>query len=366
MNVFKKIMSTAVAMATLLTGMSFPVSATMVTILQGDVNNDNFVNVRDVAWMARYLKGTQSADSYNVTAADATKDGIIDYQDHNMILDNISNNPQTYARELYENLNDEERDYYKFGYSNKVPTGRSEYTLPASNTTTYSLSRATESIPDFVRDYSNTGVVRVGNGSGFIVDDHLVITAAHCVCGGTSSNPTAFADLEVTVYNDDETVSKKYTIDSIHVPQEYYGSDKDSYDYALIHIDDHYDNIPTRTFSQYEPYQIGYITNKFIDDERTIITSGYTTIPNSSQENNRYYSVGNVDSKSTNLRYHAQAGSNYGDSGGLAYYESKYNNEIIKSAIGNITGGGDGAGYMAWGVRITPTIARFIFNNENI
>lgn len=364
-------------MATLVTSVGmFPVSATNVLILQGDANNDNSVNVRDVAWLSRYLQGKEHADSYNITSADANRDGVIDYQDHNMILDNISKTPVTYQTELYDNLNDEERTYYKFSYSNGATTSRKEYTLSESNATAYNALRTTEDIPNFVRDYSNTGVVRVGNGSGFIVDDHLVITAAHCVCDWTLSNPKAHQNLTVTVYNNDETSSKTYTVDSIHVPKKYYSNDsaqRDAYDYALLHIDNRYDNIPTRTFSQYEPFKIGYATNEFIKDGGTIITSGFTTNPNSSQGNHRYYSTGSmidwnlVDPNFPgDLRYHANAGANAGDSGGLAYYNSDYNDELIKSAIGNITGGGPGAGYMVWGVRMTPTIARFIFNNENI
>ncbi|MBE6846083.1 MAG: trypsin-like serine protease [Ruminococcus sp.] len=377
----KKIMSAVVATTTLLTGTAFHASASKATILQGDANNDNSVNVSDVAWLSRYLVGKENADSYNITCADATRDGIIDYQDHNMILDfcinKDSNKPITYQAELYDNLNNEERDYYKFSYANGEATGIEEYTLekPVSKARTYSLLREAEEEYDydFVRDYSNTGVVKVGNGSGFIVDDHLVLTAAHCVCGGTASNILVAEDLTVTVYNSDETTFKVYTVDSIHVPQKYFDFDDKGgstynvdFDYALIHIDSRYDNIPSKTFSQYEPFQIGYITKKFIEKQITVTTSGFTAIPDSSEGMHRYYSVGNIVSDSTDLRYHAYANANYGDSGGLAYYNSVYNEEVIKSAIGNITGGGEGADYDSSGVRITPTIARFIFNNEYI
>ncbi len=374
MKMIKKLL--AVAMSTLLAGINIPVSATNVSILQGDANSDNSVNVRDVAWLNRYLKGKECADSYNITSADVNRDGIIDYQDYNMILDNISETPVTYQTELYDNLNDEERAYYKFIYSNGKTTDKYDYTLYESNVATYNNTlRTTEDIPEFIRDYSNTGVVRVGAGSGFIVDDHLVITAAHCVCNWELSDPEAYQNLTVTVYNNDETSSKTYTIDSVHVPQKYYSDNsaqRDVYDYALIHIDDHYDNIPIRTFSQYEPFQIGYVTNEFIRSGGTIVTSGFTVDPDLLSENHRYYSIGSMINKEEDtdfpfdLRYHANAGANGGDSGGLAYYNSNYNNEIIKSAIGNITGGGENADYKVWGVRMTPTIARFIFNNENI
>ncbi len=367
--------------------MTASVSASEVSILQGDANNDNIVNVRDVAWLSRYLQGTAHATAYNITCADATRDGIIDYQDHNMILDFCVNQtsvvPITYRTELYDNLNNEEREYYKFSYANGSSIGIEEYTLqsPSASTTAYNLLRETTDTPEFIRDTSNIGVVKIecdfgtftSLGSGFIVDDHLIVTAAHSVCGGTAAEPTANPNITVKVYNANETTSKVYTIDSIHVPQEFYAYDEErdyNYDYALLHIDSHYDNIPIRTFSQYEPFKLGYMTSKFIDDKGSIVTSGFTDAPDSEEGNHRYYSMGNIDVnvlvQTTDLRYYSNSGANGGDSGGLAYYNSVYNNELIKSAIGNITGGGSNVNYIACGVRITPTIARFIFNNENI
>ena len=383
---FKKIFSGFLAVASMLVGVGtvaqpFEVSASTIYIKQGDVDNDGYTSISDLVWISHYLHGMNTANSNEITRMDATRDGVIDYQDYNMVVNfNLGiGSPQTYYQEPYDSLNDETRSYYKYSYSNGSVVGTVQpYTLylPGTNTNMLRSAKRALTAPTFIRDYSNINTVQIttsdGLGSGFIVGDHIVATAAHVISGGTSNNISIANNIKVKVYDATESSYVEYNVDSVHVPQDYFttSSVDYNYDYALLHIDSQYDNDDNKTFEQYNAWNIGYMTSKFIADNGIVVASGFTVPANSPSGStiHRYYSSGSIydDSDTTDLRFHANAGSNGGDSGGPVYYNSDYNSEIIKSVVGNVTGGGLGADYKVWGCRMIPTIARFYLNNSNI
>ncbi len=388
-NLKRRICSTLVAIASSVSMFSIMpitnVSATTIYVKEGDVNNDGSTSVTDAVITSKYLHGSVSCSEENITRMDATREGIIDYQDYNFIINCIIGyeTPQTYYQTVYDPIIDESRTYYKYSYSNGSAVGSpTEYTLNVPGDGSNMREALDRTTPNFIRDYTNISTVRIfGNidntyfsGSGFIIDDHVVATCVHCVALGTSNNISVFNNLKVRVYDSTESTYIDYNIDSVHVPKSYFPNNSNiepynEYDYALIHIDSQYDNDSSKTFSQYDPYNIGYMTSKFFSDQGTITTSGYTTDPNNQTAGtHRYYSQGTVYNNPTANKYGSYACANNGDSGGIAYYNSNYNNSIIKSAVGNINSRGYANYnlYETFGCRMTPTLARFYLHNSNI
>lgn len=65
------------------------------------------------------------------------------------------------------------------------------------------------------------------------------------------------------------------------------------------------------------------------------------------------------------LKFNTTAYATLIKSGGPIYYNSTYNNNTIKTVLGIFTNHGE-TDYSTWGVRITPTLARFYLSNPNI
>lgn len=81
--------------------------------------------------------------------------------------------------------------------------------------------------------YENTGIVALGvTGTGFIVGDHQIATAAHCV----HTDGEIRTDVEIWTYDrTGELDGGELTVAEIHLPRDYDGIDGEL-DYALITV----------------------------------------------------------------------------------------------------------------------------------
>ncbi len=230
-------------------------------------------------------------------------------------------------------------------------------------------------------DTSNTNVVRtiadfnpndeyVSPGSGFIVSDHVIATAAHCVYDlNTTTNTWQFpTTLTVSIYGTDANLNSPnttYTAKEIHVPADYVtinNTTNHNYDYALIYVEED-------LLEDNDAFNLGYVSDEFIDAEAQIYSCGFTTNNNITS---RYCSTGNLDKMSevinfnNNLIIEGDPITPQGKSGGVVYYECPDGN---KTAVGILFGGGianDGTILGLGAIRITPTISRFLLSNPNI
>ncbi len=382
MNIVKKALKT-ISIATIATAMTITTvptmttSATTVTFLQGDVDGDGLTEMSDLISINMYLLGQSSYNNQYITRMDTNDDKIIDKQDYNRVLDyNLrSATPQTVERTYFENaINDETRTYWKHNYSSSDLSSYTEYTL--SNTITPVLS--TCDTPLEARDYENINTVKLNIndtavGSGFIVDNHIVATAAHCVVNKDNSSSTGvkfIPNIKVEVYDSSSiNLTASYTAKEVHIPVEYKEHLVnnnylcDNYDYALIYVEE--------DLSQHGIWNLGYMTTEFMSTGTHLVTSGFTKYPNDNVYE-RYYDSDPVAQLNTlpdshndrEIRFHTLAQSQGGKSGGPVYYESVNGNNTIKSVVGICTGGGENI--YTWGTRITPTIIRFLLNNTNI
>ena len=347
------------------------VSATSITFKQGDANGDGSVSVADLSAITQYLNGS-GATAQQITRMDAVQNKVIEMQDYNKVLDvNLGlATAQTVTADVYTNINNETRTYCKHAYGENVPlTSYEEYTISTpSNSSTYALPRAT--FTHFAQDTENLNTVELvdsnGNayGSGFIVGEHVIATAAHCVYDKTNNR---FAEkFTINAYGS-STVQPTATYEpvEVHIPKLFYvnsTSFMDNYDYALIYVEE--------DLSNHGIWSLGCMTTEFMETGAVINTSGFTTINN---VHTRYYSSGNIKdysdmtSKDHNriaLRFESDACVNGGQSGGPAYYEVTYNNTTIKTVLGVLTGGAETDDTcFSWATRITPTLLRFYLDN---
>ena len=337
---------------------------TTISFWQGDVNGDGDASTADVALVLRYLNGSIGASVQQVTRMDAFTNKVIEMQDYNKILDFAANfaKPQFVESKVYSAIDCTSRMYSEYDYELEEEMG--DYVITANTSSAGVNSRIFETYNDY-RDYENLNTVQLdldGNiGSGFIVGEHVVATAAHCLYDEHGFCPS----VEINVYNAAGTqIVQTYTPVSAHIPVNYrthltIGDGlEDNYDYALLYVEE--------DLSSHGIWSLGCMTTEFMATGSNVITSGFTAHDSVYA---RYYSRGNVvdfnqseTHNDKNLRFTSKAKSYGGKSGGPVYYEATYGGNTIKSVIG-IGTGAEPQSNNTWGTRITPTILQFYLNN---
>lgn len=375
----KKLLSCLVSVGVLASTMLSFVSSTSfaaTNVLMGDANNNGSVTYADVAAVHQYLAGYGAVSARSFTAMDVNQDKIIDSTDAYIIQYRLAYNitAPTVQKELYTLPDDSTRSYIK-------------YTCDTGTTTSYTLSNSTASsnadfdypvatVSDEI-DNENTNVVHLScGGSGFVIGEHLIATAAHCVYN--TGEHDFLSNITVNIYDENAAVNSSNLIasfeaESYHIPAFFLNPVGDypndfNYDYALIYVGT--DSQGKDLLDYVSPWQFAIPSLEFSEAQTGVLTvSGFTTHNTTA----RYYSTGTVkdfsnDSYEThnipNLRIASNADAPDGKSGGAMYYTSTYNTTTYKSIVGVTASGSDN--YKSWGTRITPTLLRFYKQNPYI
>ncbi len=289
-----------------------------------DVNHDGFVDVSDAVATARYLAGDHYISSYN--RFDTNKSLTVDATDVNKILAKIA--MLSYSAKYWDKNNNcavsfptisgftadpyasstSGRTYRRYSYTSSQEL--SSYTLTPSAATFNSslLDPVPRHIINGDNRYEsigaeNTGIVNLGYGTGFIVGDHIIATAAHCVYERDNTGVTNghFITTAPTIhpYNTNGVVLNSITFTPIeaHFPSSFatavsYNA-SEPYDYALIVVSD--------DLSDYTHFNLGTTYN--------LTSTNYSTIPlyvlgpgmtvNNNSTSNLYYGQGNILSKTS-------------------------------------------------------------------
>ncbi|MCM1507381.1 MAG: trypsin-like peptidase domain-containing protein [Ruminococcus flavefaciens] len=375
---FKKFISTVMALALIGTSIIVP-SASAATIQLGDSNQDGGVALIDAYWIQMYLKGAVTATPQQITAMDANQDSVIDNSDVTTIMYTLANAKSLGTTDnLYTVPHNSTEKYRKHDYNSTDLTQHTTYTIDAAKYTPSNYAPYAVTTPD-VYDNENANSVKIyahmGEydvmGSGFVIDDHLIATAANCVFD--NENDAFLSDMGIEVWNEDCNVKLVDTkVLYAHVPERYVNPidlyDTVNYDYALLYVEE--------DLSEYKS-NLGVMTDEFMSTGSILTVSGFTT---HNKRNRRYYSSGPVDivdfdPSEIPHRYHAKAISIPGKSGGMVYFKSLYpyryqdnngkwieSNNELKSVVGINTH--SGADKYSFGCRITTSLLRFYFQND--
>jgi V8-like Glu-specific endopeptidase len=223
---------------------------------------------------------------------------------------------------------------------------------------------------------TDQSVVRLSNGgSGFIISDHCIATAAHCLYNRSKAR---FSTITVTICdNNYDSPIETLTPSSLHVPDNFISYSNEyqysCYDYGLIYVEE--------DLSQYGAFNLGVPTAKFLAYENEVTASGFPGKINGNQPSNhyRYKSDGiisfftknvNQFGRSIDLRFSSSCCTSGGDSGGPLYKTTTFQGTEYRTVVGIVTGGTceeeDGVYTYTgtYGVRITTDLLHFFLNND--
>ena len=209
------------------------------------------------------------------------------------------------------------RTYWRHDYSSTNLSSHYEYTLTLDSTNN---ARTIFKPNDMVRDYDDTAVVRIDGpgGTGFIVDDHIIATAAHCVY---SQKYDRFENFKISIIDKNNNVIKTISPKYAHINKDFtkyedYKGNSSNYDYVMIYVNE--------DLSAYGKFNLGVALDSYADKKGSVIVSGFPQeYPDGYKDADwgiRFKASGNIVSKNSYmLDYNADT--SYGDSGGPVYIE---------------------------------------------
>ena len=364
-----------------------------------DVNHDGYITMVDAVVVSRYLNGTLRGNEYN--QLDANQNLLVDYEDYRCVYSAVTGS--SYSASFFSKKNNNTvsfpsitgttldpdasltggRTYRR--YSFVTNSQLSNYTLYPNTST---IGSVTENCPDSILgdddrilSYGddNKAIVALtthkgntsGFSTGFIVGNHAIATAAHCVCGKTQSGQNVTItypdsiDIETHTWYGTLTGSQLTPLE-IHIPNSYcQANSANHYDYALIIVEEDLSNYPqfsvtscyNRTETQYSSVPV--IVNG---------CPGQIPVTNADNTYRRlYFDEGYIEDSTDKrcINYHIDTTA--GQSGSPFYTITKYyvNNQTAYcySALGIHTSSG---GSTNFGVRFTKYHNQFYRNNPKI
>lgn len=385
----KRSISALMAATAVLTVSTASMTSSAVTTVR-DANGDGKIYLNDAVTTSYYLAGKYNPSS--VKSFDFDGNGIISAMDSEKI--------QQY---LVGNINDSSlpgpvgadsqavattREYVRHYYSSSDPTSYSEYSLtvdPYNNTNTSPNANSQQRVVIGDNDMQldpDTAVIQLqfsgGTGSAFIVDDHLIATAAHCVCKDQN-----FFNMKIKLKDSNNNV-KWITPKYIDANKNFYDnynsngnpntSDYNTYllgnDYALIYVEE--------DLSNYGIFNMGVALNEYADNHGEVIVSGFpskSAYPSwfeATIEKTRFKAKGKILSRTPKyINYDADTAP--GDSGGPVYVQEEFSGDTYNTVIAinvaetyNSKDPNNDSVKKNHGVRITPDILNFFYNNPNI
>lgn len=342
---------------------------------KGDANGDDTVNSSDVLVLNSFLKGKAGSNGATAERLDVNLDGVIDANDvtllKNINLGLVSSSTVT-STNTTALTSQESRKYYK--YNAQKGTYTSSYTLsPVSNISTSSTVSTRSIIGNDNREIDNSliGVVRFHykdenyGFTGFVIDDHTILTAAHCL-SPTSIGATPASSYDIRFYNEDGTAISSITATPVeyHIPYQYilkHSSADESdysveyYDYALVTVKE--------DLSDYICFNLGVARNNIKTSNPSTYVTGFSNTVYSKAElrGKKSTAVGTIQTLA-NYNIYYNTDTTGGDSGAPVYLIK----DGVKTVIGIHTYGVDDHSNFNHCTRITTDILHFVYNNNNL
>lgn len=364
--IMSALLATSISATTPITTSSAAVNDVNYQILLGDVNGDNYISNTDALYIQRYLLGLSNPTAIQFTSMDYNEDGIVDQTDATSIMSDIAYASVSYARvtkPLYMPPDNSSRTYRKHYCSSSSGTSYSSYTISAATANT--LNNNILGVPMLASDVDSSDTIDNDNiccvsvystmydgkrlfKSGVIVDNHVIATAA-----SNLYQEGQFAkDVTIYVYSGNclSTLATA-TAKTIHIPSSYITSHSDTYDYGLIYVDE--------DLGSYKA-DIGVMTDQFkINPNNELGTSGLNV---NYGVRRRFNTFGNIIPNSNHYTFKTSANCPPDKNGGMIFYQSSRGNIHHNSYVGSAIAKDPYTD--TYGVRITPTLLRFFFQNN--
>lgn len=347
-----------------------------------DVNRNGVVDITDVLKLNRYLLGVDYMA--NTAALDVDGNSILSPVDSNCIIAGTINNS------FYNIVHGISK---QFGYYTTSEMGTStqslsqsftSYDLSTASTETYQLSlyesnsrSSTETRMGIIGQDTRVAdslesIVSISNsGTGFIVGDHVIATAAHCVYDTGTDQWISNLSAYLPDANGQATTTSLTVVES-HIPTAFINNHSTIYDFALITVEE--------DLSDYYHFNLGIPYNIYsnADFERyTIYSTGYSQFIPDGTENSyptpqMYTGRGKIVKGNTipqNVFCH-NADITHGNSGGPIYVKESYkvgdNPETMSLTVISICTHMMNNGDYNKGPIMNPIMIKFFKNNSHI
>lgn len=316
-----------------------------------DPNGDGRITIADSTYIQMALAG--KFKPVDLDQLDADDNGVVSYVDavyyqlHDAGILNMPSSPnmssnQNMSLSPTATTSTDTRTYCVYNASTGANKNR-DYTLSVSdhNNTSQSNTASPDGIvgntDDRVPDWSNRGTAKIltntGFGSGFVVDNHTIATAAHVVYDTEIHASTRIDDV---LLFDSEGNKVSVTPVEYHVPKLYQNHTEYSteYDYALITVKE--------DLKDYVSYNLGMATDRAVSNQLNVVTVGFPGVIYNGSEEDRV----NSDTKHTEMMSTGSIIEFYGtelwvtcdttpgNSGGPIYTVENINGKTYNTVIG--------------------------------
>ena len=380
------LMSAAVTTSALVVSMT----GSSVTTVR-DADGDGRYTGSDAQLTLRYLNGEFNPSS--VRSFDFDGNGIISYVDALKVLGYYSGSFNDASLPGPVGADSQAiattRTYVRHYFNNNVTNPVTEYSLtvnPYDNTNTSPNANSQQRLiigeNDMIID-NDTAVVCLcdtnsgnGYGSGFIISDHIIVTAAHCVFNYSYHTSSTYDNFKVKLTdNNNNTIYG--TPEYVDIPKNYATRGDNNFDYALIYVEE--------DLSEYGSFQLGAVLDEYIDNNGEVTVSGFPATSGYPDEyidqpsDLRFKATGKLlppnseisPSKDVILMYDADM--TFGDSGGPVYVHESFTTQSdsydYNTVIGINTREWEDSYYQIKenrGIRITPDHLKFYNDNPYI
>ncbi|MDR0919654.1 MAG: trypsin-like serine protease [Oscillospiraceae bacterium] len=287
---------TALAMATCLTAYfdsGYEVSA-YTQIRRGDVDRNDVVGISDLVLENKYLIGQANIDP---DRADINHDGVVDITDSNYLANRLVGNTVSptwttfYAVTSMTSNNAGIERYVNYDVEEGTTSDPYPLTVdnpqPPNGIMPLDFNNGEDDRDPYTGSHANA-IIEVGTlvgnvftyrGSGFIIGNNKVVTAAHCVY---NHNEQEWKDVNTIRIQTGEI----YYIKNVHIPKDVYEGNLTSiYDYALLKIntivnENTVDEHTVDLSEEYGYFDVGIVTNDRITYNNTSFSNSQIRINN--------------------------------------------------------------------------------------
>lgn len=287
-----------------------------------------------------------------------------------------------------------------YSYDAKTGDFKDEYTLSslgAIGTTSNSRSGA---VDDRVLDWTKQSVVKIfaespgdsqkkKQGTGFVVDKHIIATAAHVVFNASideillfKGNSKDYITLHPVEYHLSKKFSEEYPISNELGNPDRINAEREArcHDYALITVEE--------DVSNYMCFNLGVPTDLAIENNSAVKVTGFPEKVGSNEVNNEtlnnmysatgvlvdmnayinnnpncYIEIYQYNQNQDIILCH-NVHTSKENSGGPVYMTESYNGNVYNTVVAIHVGGGDSE--LGMGIRITTDLLHFYMNNNNL